>query len=90
MIKCVNKHVLEVTNSENPYFDKIIIFADKKTEKAIFAIAFSAARRVIIIAYSTNSHNSFNFTNFLCISWNSLCNFVNCIFPSPEIHFPVL
>jgi len=45
--------------------DKIFIFPDKKAEKAIFAIAFSAARRVIIITYYMHFYNSFNFTNFL-------------------------
>jgi hypothetical protein len=47
MIKGVNKQILEVTNTENPYFDKIIFFVKpeykntdrKKIEKEAEALA---------------------------------------------------
>lgn len=34
MIKGVNKQVLEVTNTENPYFEKIIFFVKAEYETA--------------------------------------------------------
>lgn len=52
MIKGVNKQILEVTNTENPYFEKIIFFVKpefknedtKKLQKEAESLALSAQK----------------------------------------------